>query len=121
MFSNLNSLIGLQLDCNKIKIIASNVFKMNSNLKYLNLENNEIEFINKSEFNNMTSLVTIYLKRNKLYNLDTNIVQGCNNLERFCLYGNFILTNITMNFNGLENLDQSLIFDYECWYSLFPN
>ena len=64
----------------------------------------------------MPSLVVIDLRGNKLYNLHTNIIQGCHNLEKFCLYGNLFSSNITLNLNGLDNLDQSWIFSPECWW-----
>ncbi len=54
---------------------------------------------------------------NKKYKWFTRLglVQGCVNLEKFCLYGNkFSYPNYSLNFTGLDCLDSDSIWNRNC-------
>jgi Leucine-rich repeat (LRR) protein len=102
-FSGLKNLKYLSILNNQLKILHSNSFKSMMKLDTIDASNNQISFIQKDEFRSMTSLSLIDLRRNKLQNLYANIVQGCINLKKFCLYGNLFPQNFSLNYDGIQN------------------
>ena len=78
-------------------------------LEIIDASSNNILFIQKAEFRNMTSLTGIDLKGNKLEYLDFNLIQGCSNLKKLCLFGNLFPQTFSLSYSGLPNLDQDLM------------
>ena len=114
MFYGLSNLNKLYISKNRIIGIHSEMFHFMKNLQILDLESNKISFITRNEFRNLESLIGVNLKNNNLINLDLNIIQGCINLNKFCLFGNQFPQNYTFNYYGLTNLDQSAIWSNSC-------
>jgi hypothetical protein len=101
----------LSISNNKLTVLHSKSFKSLLKIETIDVSNNHLSFVQKEEFRNMVSLNSIDLRFNKLKNLNLNLIQGCSNLTKFCLYGNLFSQEFSLNYTGLTNLNQASIWN----------
>jgi Leucine-rich repeat (LRR) protein len=99
----------LTISYNKLTVLHSQSFKSLLKIETIDVSNNPISFVQKEEFRNMVSLNSIDLRFNKLKNLNLNLIQGCSNLKKCCLYENLFSLEFSLNYTGLTNLNQASI------------
>jgi Leucine-rich repeat (LRR) protein len=107
-FSNLTSLITLNLAMNQISWIDPLSFAYLSKLKKLVLSGNSLGFIDDKTFESLISLETLDLSVNKIYSL--NSISPLPNLAQLHLNHNkisFLLKNNFRNFKRLKTLELS--------------
>lgn len=134
-FKGLINLTELDLDCNQINIINSQVFHALSNLKrlnlfssqilmiednaffglenleILNLDNNSLTEINLNTFNGLSKLIKLDLSKNKINYIEDNAFQFLSNLKELYLFSNEINQINQNTFYGLTDLIELNLID----------
>ena len=134
-FKGLINLTELDLDCNQINIINSQVFDALSNLKrlnlfssqilmiednaffglenleILNLDNNSLTEINLNTFNGLSKLIKLDLSKNKINYIEDNSFQFLSNLKELYLFSNEINQINQNTFYGLTDLIELNLID----------
>ncbi|QBO36577.1 leucine-rich repeat domain-containing protein [Periweissella cryptocerci] len=90
------------------------------NLKYLDLDGQNITAINSTTFNGLSKLINLGLGNNKITTIPANTFSNVSNLENLDLEFNKITSLGTSSFNGLSKL-QRLSLDANQLTSLAPN
>jgi Leucine-rich repeat (LRR) protein len=80
-----STLIDLTLENNRLKHLDEKMFANLKNLKYLNLQSNQISSISDSAFAHSTRLISINLAKNYLKHIPSKSFFTLNNLERLDL------------------------------------
>jgi Leucine-rich repeat (LRR) protein len=116
LFAKLNKIKGFNLSNNKLTTVNdSKLFENKTNINYIDFSANNLGLVDANVFRNLSSLVHLSLMSNRLVKLDYNLIQGCDLMQNFCLYGNKFPQNYTLNYTGLNDLEDKRIFTVDCF------
>jgi Leucine-rich repeat (LRR) protein len=102
LFDGLNNLTFIDLNENNIQIIEKNAFNHLSNLKVLNLSSQNLTGLDAEGFNGLTSLSKLYLDNNSLRSITKDHFISLNNL-----------TILSINSNNLTILSNNYIYSID--------
>jgi Leucine-rich repeat (LRR) protein len=85
----LNSLTELYLNNNKLKKVKKSWFNNKAELKYLHLDNNEVDDIDGDVFDGLNSLKNLHLNNNNLKKVKRSWFNQLYNLEKLSLGSNY--------------------------------
>jgi Leucine-rich repeat (LRR) protein len=116
LFAKLNKIKRFNLSNNKLTTVNdSKLFENKTNINYIDFSANNLGLVDANVFRNLSSLVHLSLMSNRLVKLDYNLIQGCDLMQNFCLYGNKFPPNYTLNYTGLNDLKDKRIFTVDCF------
>ncbi|XP_015908161.2 leucine-rich repeat and immunoglobulin-like domain-containing nogo receptor-interacting protein 3 isoform X1 [Parasteatoda tepidariorum] len=103
-FSDMNSLLSLNVSFNEIDTIRNNSFRHFHHLETLDLHSNKIKGLEYEWFTNLQNLHTLNLKNNSLSLVRNLVFSTLKKLQNLDLSNNFIKSVGLLSFKGLINL-----------------
>lgn len=102
----LSELIYLNLESNKIEFIPVNFFKpsIHTKLKDVRLSNNELTSVHSDTFKSLSSLDTVLLSNNRIKNIQTDSFNDLSNLSKIILSDNLLSHISPRTFANLPSL-----------------
>jgi Leucine-rich repeat (LRR) protein len=103
-----------------ISSIAPDTFIHHSNLRYLDLNDNQIESLEIGDFNGLSQLLSLNLTNNKISSLEPGDFQGLDTLQSLYLTKNLLTLVKVWIFNDIPSLENlylgnNLISSIEAW------